>query len=91
MATSSAPRGDRGPRLLELLGEVAALDELRHDERQAIGRLADVVDVGDVRMIELRHDARLGEVALGVLGRVKRSGSGTLIATGRRSCSSNAR
>ena len=43
------------------LAEVGALEQLHHDERQAVGARVDVDDARDVLALELRARARLAE------------------------------
>jgi hypothetical protein len=57
----------RHARVPQTLGEVAALDVLRHHEAEAVVRAAHVVDGDDVRVFEPRQRAGLGQVLLDVM------------------------
>ena len=65
---------EREARLLQSAGQVAAVDELGHDEAQAVVGAADVVDGDDVRVVQAGEDAGLGQVRLDVLGACDQTG-----------------
>ena len=58
----------RRPASGDLLGQVAAGDEPRDHETQAVVAAANVEDRHNVRMLQARDDAGLGHVRLGVPG-----------------------
>jgi len=48
--------------------QIAALDELRHDEAESVFRATHVMDRHDVRMVELGEDSGFNKKRLGILG-----------------------
>ena len=54
---------------LDVLGEVAALDELGDDVAPPVLRGADIEDRDDVRVVQAGQDAGLGQVRLDIFGR----------------------
>ncbi len=68
--------------------QIAAFDELGDDEAESVFGATHVEDRHDVGMVQLGEDAGFVQKRLHILGRVIRSGFGTLMATGRSRSSS---
>ena len=88
MATSSAESRKDGSSLSDPDRQVAAFDELRDDEAEAVVRATHIVDRHDVGMVQPGEDAGFVRYASTSSGWAIRSGFGTLIATGRSRSSS---
>ena len=89
VATSSAESRKDGRACSDPDRQVAAFDELRHDEAEPVFRATHIVDRHDVGMVQLGEDPGFNRETLPhPRSRVIRSGFGTLMATGRSRSSS---